>query len=193
VGRSEAGEVTLLLRCWSEGDRTALDRLMPLLYRELRRLAARYLRRERGGHTLQTTALVHEAYLRLVGQSHIESRSRAEFFGIAARLMREILVNHAEGRRALKRGGGNQITLDETLALTGQPCVDLLALNRELDKLSRLDQRLGRIVELRFFGGLTVEEVAEVMDISTATVQREWRTARAELHRRLIGQSASST
>jgi RNA polymerase sigma-70 factor (ECF subfamily) len=191
VGPSEPEEVTSLLHCWSQGDRTALDRLMPLLYRELRRLASKYLRRERGGHTLQTTALVHEAYLRLIGPAQVESRSRAQFFGIVARLMREILVNHAERRRALKRGGGNQVTLNETLALIGQPCVDLLALNRELDKLSRLDQRLGRIVELRFFGGLTVEEVAEVMDLSAATVQREWRTARAELHRRLVGESGS--
>jgi len=158
---------------------------MPIVYRELRRVAAGKLRRERAGHTLQTTALVHEAYLRLVDQGQAKSDTRAQFFGIAANLMRQILVNHAERRRAAKRGGGNRVTLQESCALTAQQPLDMLALDQTLNKMARFDPRQSRIVELRFFGGLTEDEIADVMEISTATVQREWRTARLVLYREL--------
>lgn len=185
MSKPESGEATLLLLSWSRGDKTALDRLMPLVYRELRRLAASYLRRERGGHTLQTTALVHEAYLKLVDQSRVDVHSRSQFFAIAANLMRQILINYAERHRAAKRGGGNKVALEEAVALVGQPQLDLLALDQALNKLAEIDPRQSRIVELKFFGGLTEEEVAEVVGVSKITVQREWRTARAALHTEL--------
>lgn len=180
----EAGEVTQLLMAWSGGDRAALDRLMPLVYRELRRLAAAYIRRERSGHTLQPTALVHEAYLRLVGQSEVQSPSRAKFFAIAANLMRQILVNHAKRKQAGKRGSGGKEPLHESSAVV-QPAVDLLALNEALEKLAELDARKCHIVELRFFGGLTEEQIAEVLGVSLTTVKRDWRVARAVLHTHL--------
>ena len=179
------GEVTGLLASWSQGDQSALDQLLPVLYRELRRLAASYLRRERRDHTLQPTALVHEAYLRLVGQTTVDCRSRAHFFTIAANLMRQILVNHAERHKAAKRGGGNRVALEDAGVLIQQPQVDLIAVNEALEKLERIDPRQGRIVELRFFGGLTEEEVAEVLEVSSITIKREWRMARAVLHNQL--------
>jgi RNA polymerase sigma factor (TIGR02999 family) len=185
VSKPEIGEATLLLQSWSRGDKTALDQLMPLVYRELRRLAANYLRRERGDHTLQTTALVHEAYLKLVDQTRVDIHSRSQFFGVAANLMRQILVNYAERHRAAKRGGGNKVALEEAVAIVGQPQVDILALDQALNKLAAVDPRQSRIVELRFFGGLTEAEVAEVVGVSQITVQREWRTARAVLHNEL--------
>ena len=188
VQKPTTGEVTALLLSWSGGDQQALDRLMPLVYRELRRLAAAYLRRERSGHTLQTTALVHEAYFRLVDQTRIDCRSRLHFFGIAANLMRQILVNHAKRHRALKRGGGNMAPLEECEAIVPfqqQSPVDLIALDQALDRLAGLDPRQSRIVELRFFGGLTEEEMAEVLGVSPITVKRDWRIARAVLHEQL--------
>ena len=179
------GEVSQLLGKIKAGDRSAEDRLFALLYADLRRMAAYQLRRERSDHTLQPTALVHEAYLRLVDQTQVESPSRAQFFGIAANLMRQILVNHAKHHRAAKRGGGNKVPLDEGAAVVQPRGVDLVALDVALDKLAQLDPRQGRIVELRFFGGLTEDEIAEVLGVSAITVKRDWRIARAELYRQL--------
>jgi RNA polymerase sigma factor (TIGR02999 family) len=179
------GEVTALLRDWSGGDQHALERLMPLVYQELRKLAASYMRRERSDHTLQPTALVHEAYLRLVDQRGVDWRNRAHFFGIAARMMRRILVDHARRRQAAKRDGAADRISGSGDLVEGERDPDLLALDVALDALEALDPRQARIVELRFFGGLTVEETAEVAGISTATVKREWQTARAWLAREL--------
>jgi RNA polymerase sigma factor (TIGR02999 family) len=180
-----SGEVTRLLQAWSGGDKEALGQLVPFVYRELRGLAAAYLRRERQDHTLQPTALVHEAYLKLVDQTQVESPSRAQFFAIAANLMRQILVDHARDRRAAKRGGGNKVALEEAAGVVPEPRVDFVALDEALDKLAQLDPRQSRIVELRFFGGLTENEIAEVLGVSAITVKRDWRIARAFLHRRL--------
>jgi RNA polymerase sigma factor (TIGR02999 family) len=177
--------VTQLLLAWSGGDRAALDRLTPLVHGELRRIAASYLRRERPDHTLQPTALVHEAYLRMVDQKRVQSQNRAHFFAIAANLMRQILVNHARNRRALKRGGGHRHTLDENVAIAGETPIDLLALDDALGKLAKLDPRQSDIIELRFFGGLTEEEVAEVLGVAPITVKREWRSARALLYKEM--------
>ena len=155
---------------------------MPLVYVELRRLAAVHLRRERRDHTLQPTALVHEAYLRLVDQSIADCHSRAQFFGIAAHLMRQILVNHAERHRAAKRGGGNKVTLDEAVLADQPQFVDVLALDLALNKLAQLDARQCRIVEMRFFCGLPEKEIAEVLEVSPRTVKRDWAMAKAWLH-----------
>ena len=188
--RPDPGSVTRLLLSWSDGRQAALEELIPLVYVELRRLAAVYLRRERRDHTLQPTALVHEAYLRLVDQSIADCHSRAQFFGIAANLMRQILVNHAERHRSAKRGGGNKVTLDEAV-LAGQPqLVDVLALDKALSKLAQLDARQCRIVEMRFFCGLPEEEIAEVLEISPRTVKRDWAMARAWLHGELAQRTA---
>ena len=178
-------EVTALLRDWSGGDRAALERLMPIVYQELRRLAASYLRVERPDHTLQPTALVHEAYLRLVEQRGVSWQNRAHFFGIAAQMMRRILVDHARRRQAAKRDA-KALRL-QTSWDGGESGRDpeLLALDQALCGLESLDARQARIVELRFFGGLTVEETAEVAGVSPATVKREWRTARAWLAREI--------
>ena len=179
--------VTGLLRRWREGDGQALEELMPLVYGELRRLAARYLRLERSDHTLQPTALVHEAYLRLVGQKNVAWQNRAHFFGLAAQLMRRILVDHARRRAAVKRDAApTRIALEPPAP--GQEAdrePEILALHEALTGLERLDARQAQIVELRFFGGLSVEETAEAAGVSTATVKREWRTARAWLRREL--------
>jgi RNA polymerase sigma factor (TIGR02999 family) len=173
-------EVTALLQEWSAGDRGALERLMPLVYEELRKLASSHLKSERGNHTLQPTALVHEAYLRLVGQRSVSWASRAHFYGIAAQMMRRVLVDHARKRQAAKRSPGTLLLdLDGEAAPDRMP--ELLGLDRALTELERLDPRQARVVELRFFAGLSVEETAEVAGISTATVKREWRTARAFL------------
>jgi len=181
---AKAGEVTRLLLAWSGGDRSALDELTPLVYAELRRLAAAYLRRERPDHTLQPTALVNEAFIRLIKQGEVQSNSRTHFFAIAANLMRQILVNYAKSHRASKRGGGRKEQLDESAAVV-RPEVDLLALHEALEKLAQLDPRKSRIVELRFFGGLTEDQIAEVLDVSPVTVKRDWRVARAVLHKQL--------
>jgi RNA polymerase sigma factor (TIGR02999 family) len=184
-------DVTELLHAWSQGDREALDRLMPLVYGELKRMAHRYLGRERGGHALQTTALVHEAYLKLVDQSRAQWQNRAQFFGVAAQLMRRILVDHARARDAAKRGAGAApLSLDQTPTLAAEPEQDIVGLDQALTRLSELDPRQGRIVELRFFGGLSVEEAAEVLSLSPATIKREWAMAKAWLYRELGGTAA---
>jgi RNA polymerase sigma factor (TIGR02999 family) len=185
--------VTQLLVEWSGGDRAALDRLLPLVFDELRRLAASYLRRERAGHTLQPTALVNEAYLRLVDQDGVRWQNRAHFFGIAANLMRQILVDHARQRAAEKRGGSDQQRLSLTQAerIVRHEDVDVLALNEALERLAEFDPQQARIVELKFFGGLTIEEICEVAGLSHATVEREWKLARAWLRRELSDRPAA--
>jgi RNA polymerase sigma factor (TIGR02999 family) len=185
VGQPESRDVTRLLESWSGGDKAALGELLPIVYRELRGLAASYIRRERPDHTLQPTALVHEAYLRLVDQSQVRSPTRAHFFAVAANLMRQILVNHAERHKAAKRGGGNKVSLEDGAAAVAPRGVDVIALDQALNKLTLLDPRQGRIVELRFFGGLTEDEIAKVLGVSPITVKRDWRIARALLHREL--------
>lgn len=187
MDKSGPGEVTRLLQSWSGGDRSALDELTPFLYTELRKIAAAYLRRERYGHTLEPTALVNEAYLRLIDQTQVQSGSRAQFFAIAANLMRQILVNYAKRHGALKRGSGKRVELDDASAIVDRPHVDLLALNEALEELARVDPRQSRVVELRFFGGLGEDEVAEVLRVSPVTVKRDWRIAKAFLHSRLEG------
>jgi RNA polymerase sigma factor (TIGR02999 family) len=179
--------ITELLIDWGQGDQAALEKLMPLVYDELRRLANNYLRREAAGHTLQPTALVNEAYLKLIGQRSPNWQNRAHFFAISAKLMRRILVDHARQRQAAKRGGSEQERLSITSAETilKQPAIDLLALNEALDDLAQMDPQQGRIVELKFFAGLSIEETAEVLGISHATVERDWKMARAWLRRQL--------
>jgi len=186
-------DVTRLLLDAHEGDRQAGDRLMELVYDELRRKAVAYLRRERPGHTLQPTALVHETYLRMVDQKRVVWQNKAHFLGVAASMMRRVLMDHARGRGAAKRGGGGtRVTLDEGLAVGAPGDLDLLALDEALDELEQLEPRHRRIVELRAFGGLSVEEAAEVMDLSPATVKRDWAFARAWLARRLGSPQAGS-
>jgi RNA polymerase sigma factor (TIGR02999 family) len=188
VPSSPTHEVTRLLVAWGDGDKAALDLLMPLVHAELRRLARHYMSRERPGHTLQSTALVNEAYLRLVEQEGMRWENRAHFFGIAARLMRQILVEHARGRQAAKRGGGQyRLSLSRIDRLASAPDVDLLALDEALGRLEALDPQKSRIVELRYFGGLGIEETAEVIGVSPATVKRDWSMARAWLRRELGG------
>lgn len=179
---SPVSPATALLVRWKNGDRNALDQLLPLVYEELRRLARSYLRRERSQHTLQSTALVHEAYLRLVDQN-VDWQSRAHFFGIAAQMMRRILVDHARARHAAKRGDGLKVTLDEGMAQAEAQSLDVLALDRALNELVKLDEQQGKVVELRYFAGLSIEETAEAMSISAATVKREWTMAKAWLAR----------
>jgi RNA polymerase sigma factor (TIGR02999 family) len=179
--------VTQLLLGWGKGDKEALDQLVPIVYEELRRQAARYLRRERVGHTLQTTALIHEAYLRLVDQKNVQWENRAQFFGIAAQLMRRILVDHARTKKRAKRGGSDiRVSLGEANALARVQDLDVVALNEALERLEQIDEQQSKIVELRFFSGLTVEETAEVLNISPATVKRDWSMAKAWLHREII-------
>jgi RNA polymerase sigma-70 factor (ECF subfamily) len=179
-------DMTQLLVAWSEGDQSALEQLLPLVNTELRRLAGHYMRRENPGHTLQTSALVNEAYLRLIDQKNVRWQNRAHFFGIAAQLMRRILIDHARKHQYQKRGGGAiQVSLDEAVAVVEARAAELLAVDEALERLTAMDARKGRIVELRFFGGLTEDETAEVMGVSLPTVQREWRAAKAWLHRML--------
>src|SRR5438128_2083321 len=178
--------VTDLLIAWSGGNKEALDELIPLVYDELRRQAARYLRHERAGHTLQTTALIHEAYLRLIDQKNVHWQNRAHFFGIAAQLMRRILVDHARTRKRAKRGGSDiRVPLEDAMAIARAPQLDVVALDEALNRLAEIDEQQGKIVELRFFSGLTVEETAEVLGISPATVKRDWSMAKAWLHREI--------
>ena len=189
-GSRQSGEdVTRLLVRWEGGDRAALDALMPLVEQELRQLARSYLRRERSGHTLQPTALVNEAYLKLVDQRDARWQSRAHFYGVAAQLMRRILVDHARARAAEKRGGPQAyaVTLGEADRVSAQPAVDLLAVHEALEELAALDAQQARVVELKFFGGLTIEETAEALGVSHATVERDWKAARAWLRRKLEG------
>ena len=183
--RSSQG-ITQLLERWSQGDEEALDQLMPLVYDELHRLAGAYLRSERREHTLQPTALVNEAYLKLVRQRKIQWQNRAQFFGVAAQLMRRILVDHARANSADKRGGDRvNVSLKNIGAFGTQPTTDVLALHDVLNRLAEIDPDQSRIVELRFFGGLTIEEAAEVMQVSHSTVEREWKIAKAWLKREL--------
>ena len=177
-------QVTQLLAAWSSGDRAALDELMPLVYEELRRLAHQYMNRERPGHTLQTSALINEAYVRLVNQKEIQWQDRAHFFGIAARLMRQVLVDYARKRNYAKRGGGaQQVALDEALIVSKERAAEVVALDDALESLAEIDPRQSQIVEMRFFGGLTIEETAEVLAVSPGTVMREWTLAKAWLRR----------
>lgn len=179
-------DVTQLLRDWSRGEQTALDRLTPLVYDDLRRVAGRCLRDERRDHTLQATALVNETYLRLVDQRRVRWEDRAHFFAVAAQVMRRILVDYARRHVAAKRGGGAvKLTLDGVAAITPDPGIDVVALHEALERLAAMDPRQGRIVELRFFGGLTIEETAEVLTVSPATVKNDWSFARAWLYREL--------
>jgi len=179
-------EITRLLQDWHGGDQAALDRLVPLVYDELRRMAKRYLRRQAPGHTLQTTAIINEAYLRMVNLPEIDWQNRAHFFAIAAQVMRHLLLDHARAKHRAKRGGdAQQVSLDEAAMVSVERSEELLALDDALNRLATLDPRQSRIVELRYFGGLTVDEVAEVSGISAVTVAREWAKAKGRLYREL--------
>jgi RNA polymerase sigma-70 factor (ECF subfamily) len=188
---ASSDSVTRLLADVRLGRRDALDRLLPIVHDELRRIASAYMRRERADHTLQPTALVNEAYLRLVDQREIVWQDRAHFVGVAARLMRQILVDHARARAAAKRAGGvDRVPLDETVLVEAERPVDLLALDEALERLAAMDPALARVVELRYFGGLTTREAAEATGVSTATIEREWATARGWLRRELLREGA---
>ena len=183
---SSPTDVTLMLKRLSAGDQEAVNKLMPVLYDELRRLAAYYLRKERSDHTLQATALVHEAYVRLVDQREVEWKNRNHFFGVAAQLMRRVLLDHARKHQAVKRGGPlPKVKLDDAVAMCEENAAELVALDGLLTRLSTIDPQQTRVVELRFFGGMSVEETAEVMNISPATVKREWAMAKAWFAREL--------
>ena len=184
---TKRGEITAMLKACSGGNREAMDNLVPLVYEELHRQAHRYLNHERANHTLQTTALVHEAYLHLVEQRDVDWQNRAHFFGLAANMMRRILVNYANHAHRLKRGGADEnLPLEEALSVAVEERdVDLLALDRALNELSELDERQAQIIELRFFSGLSIEETAEVLKISPATVKRDWNMAKAWLRSQL--------
>src|SRR5271163_2464111 len=186
---SAVGDVSQLLRAWSDGDQNALDRLTPIVYDELRRLARRYMKGERPGHSLQTTALVNEAYTRLVEYKRMRWQSRAHFFAVSAQLMRRILVDHARLHNVKRGAGFRHISLDRAL-LAGAGCIDdpdLVALDDAMNALARLDERKVQVVEMRYFGGLSVEETAEVLKVSAVTVMRDWSTAKAWLYRELTG------
>lgn len=181
-----ADDLTGLLVEWRDGDKAALDRLMPLVYDELRRIAHRYVQRERAGHTLQTSALVNEAYLRLAGQQDVSWQNRAHFFAVTAQTMRHLLIDHARRRRYAKHGGElQQVPIDDASRMSMQRATELIALEEALDELATLDQRKSQVVELRYFGGLSLEETAEVMNVSLMTVRRDWRAAKAWLYRRI--------
>jgi RNA polymerase sigma factor (TIGR02999 family) len=181
-------DVTGLLLEWRHGDVAAFDKLMPLVYGEMRRIAHRYMQQERDGHTLQTTALINEAYVRLVGQQKMEWRNRAHFFAVTAQVMRHVLIDHARRLHYAKRGGAAQrVTLEEAEAMTQERAAELVALDEALNELAQLDPRKSRVVELRYFGGLSIEETADVLEISEMTVRRDWRAAKAWLYRALGG------
>jgi RNA polymerase sigma factor (TIGR02999 family) len=188
-GEPAVDDISALLRAWSGGDQSALERLTPIVYDQLHSLARRYLKRERPGHSLQATALVNEAYMRLVDQERMQWQNRAQFFAVSAQLMRRILVDHAR-RHNLKRGGGVlHVSLDEAAVVGGDQSADLVGLDDAMNALARLDPRKVQVVEMRFFGGLSVEETAEVLKISPVTVMRDWSTARAWLYRELTGET----
>jgi RNA polymerase sigma factor (TIGR02999 family) len=190
---SDADNVSRLLAEWREGNKQAFEEMLPLIYDELRRLAHSFLNRERQGHTLQTTALVHEAYLKLVHQRDARWQNRAHFFAIASQAMRRILIDSARKHIAEKRGGGGEkLSLDEVAAISPEPNTNLIALDLALTRLARIDSQQSRIIELRYFGGLTVEETAEVLSLSPATIKREWTMARAWLHQALTGEDGES-
>lgn len=183
-----ADNLTGLLIEWRQGDEAALDKLTPLVYDELRRIAHRYVQRERDGHTLQTTALVNEAYLRLAGQQKIEWQSRAHFFAVTAQVMRHVLIDHARRRHYAKRGGDlQQIPLDDAAMMSQHRAAELVALDEALNELAKLDPRKSRVVELRYFGGLSLEETSEVLEVSLMTVRRDWRAAKAWLYKEVMG------
>lgn len=187
---SSTSRITQLLVAWSEGDQSALERLTPLVHEELRRLAHHYMKGERPGHTLQTSALVNEAYLKLIDQKHVAFKTRSQFFALSATLMRHILVDHARNRRYLKRGGmAQRISFDEAVVVPSKRDTDVLAVDEALDRLTALDPRKGKVVELRFFGGLSVEETAEALHISAVTVMREWSMAKAWLYNTLSNET----
>jgi RNA polymerase sigma factor (TIGR02999 family) len=189
---SQPAAVSDLLRSWGRGNVQARDDLLPLVYRELKRRAAAHLRQERRDHTLQPTALVHEAYLRLIGQDRVAWQNRSHFFGIAAQMMRRILVDHAREHQAAKRpGAGLRVALDDRLGASLPIDCEVLLLDQALDDLTRVDARQAQIVELRYFGGMSEQEVARVLSLSRATVTREWQTARAWLYRRMTKQQRS--
>lgn len=183
--RLSSGPVSELLAKWQDGDPEALAALVPLVYADLRKLARRYLRNERPGHTLQSTALVHEAYLRLAKQEKVHFENRAHFFAVSAKLMRQILIDYARGQHAAKRDAGIKLVLDEAIAPRAFRAINLVVLDDALKELSRLDEQQGRIVELRFFGGLSIEETSQVLGVSPATVKRDWTTARLWLQRQV--------
>ena len=183
----EQRDVTGLLHEWRQGDAAAFDKLMPLVYEEMRHIAHRYMQQERAGHTLQTTALINEAYVRLVGQQKIEWRNRSHFFAVTAQVMRHVLIDHARRLHYAKRGGSSRrVSLAETDAMTVERAAELVALDEALRELARLDPRKSNVVELRYFGGLSLEETAEVLDISLMTVRRDWRAAKAWLYKKVI-------
>ena len=187
TGEPAVGDISALLRVWSGGDQSALERLLPIVYDELHRLARRYMKRERPGHSLQATALVNEAYMRLVDYKRMQWQNRAHFFAVSAQLMRRILVEHAR-RQNLKRGGEMQrVSLEEAVVVGGDRNTDLVALDDAMNALARLDPRKVQVVEMRYFGGLSVEETAEVLKVSAVTVMRDWSTAKAWLYRELTG------
>jgi RNA polymerase sigma factor (TIGR02999 family) len=187
-------QITQMLMDWGNGDQAALEKLTPLVYGELHRLARRYMGRERPGHTLQTSALVNEAYIRLIDWKNIQWQNRAHFFAVSAQLMRRILVDFARSRNYAKRGGAaRNVSLDEAMVVSREKGADLVALDDALDSLARLNERQSRVVELRFFGGLELDEIAEVMKVSVGTVRRDWTLARAWLHRELSRSQDSST
>src|SRR5262252_7488730 len=176
-------EITERLIAWGAGDRAAFDQLLPIVYQELRRMAGNYLRQENPGHTLQPTALVHEAWLRLIDQTRVDWRNRAQFFGVAAQMMRRILVDHAKAKHREKRGGDAvKLSLDDAINLSQERAADLLALDEALGELTRVDERKSRVVELRYFGGFGVEETAQILGVSPETVMRDWKMAKAWLY-----------
>ena len=184
-------EITQLLAEWSNGNQTALDKLYPLVYDELHKMANRYMKRERKDHTLQTTALINEAYVRMVDQKNVHWENRAHFFAISAQIMRRILIDHARRHHYAKRGGGAlRVSLDETAIVAGDPASDMLLLDEALNRLAEIDPRRGQVVELRYFGGLNNEEIAGVLKISENTVTRDWNMARAWLYQELSGSVA---
>lgn len=189
LAMSEKSDITKLLIEWNGGDRAAFEKMMPAVYDELRRIARRHLRNESPGGTLQTTALVHEAYLRLIDQTRINWQNRAQFFGVAAQIMRRIIIDHARKRRCYKRGGAAvKLSLDDgAIDISDERADELVALDEALQKLAEQDPQKARLVELRYFGGLSIEETAEVLGVGTATVIRHWRTVKAWLYKEIIG------
>jgi len=191
VMKSSSHEVTQLLTDWGNGNQAAADKLMPLVYEELRRLAHQYMNKERPGHTLQTSALVNEAYLRLIDQKQVHWQNRAHFFGIAAQLMRRILVDYARSRRYQKRGGeAQQVELNEAMIVSRERAADVIALDDALKSLAEFDARKSQIVELRFFGGLSIEETAQALAVSPGTVMRDWTLAKAWLRKAVTSQNS---
>src|SRR5437588_1012449 len=187
VMKSSSHEVTQLLTDWGNGNQAAADKLMPLVYEELRRLAHQYMNKERPGHTLQTSGLVNEAYLRIIDQSQVHWQNRAHFFGIAAQMMRRILVDYARNRQYAKRGGGaRQVSLDEAMIVSEERSAEVIALDDALKGLTQFDPRKSQIVELRFFGGLSIEETAEILKVSPGTVMRDWTLAKAWLRKQMV-------